>query len=114
MTRTTASSVPPQIGAALLALTAGHGELLSESSRAWRSVTFSGHRVTALIRYAGVEAAIMGEALLEELAETEVHRLDKAMLAYLAIRSVLRESRPVATLTIEFEAVTLDVPQELS
>lgn len=103
-------SVPLQIGAALLALTPGHGELLRESSRAWRSVTFSGHRVAAAIRYVGVEAAIMGEALLEELAETELHSLGKVVLAELVVASTLRESQPVAALTIEFEALTLDMP----
>lgn len=108
MTHTVA---PPPIGAALLALTSGQGELVSECGRAWRSVTFSGHRVTVQIRYAGVEAAIMGEALLDELRETEIHALGKAVLADLSIKSVLRESQPVATLTIEFEALTLDMPE---
>ncbi len=100
-----------QLGRALLALTPGHGELLRETSRAWRSVTFSGQRCTFELRYAGIDAAIMGEALLEELAETEIHALGKVAVADLAIKWTERQSNPLA-LTVALEIITLDMPEK--
>lgn len=104
---------PPQLGAALLALTPGHGELVSETARAWRSVTFSGHRSQVQLRYAGIEAAIMGEALLEELRAAEIHALGRACVTDLAIQWTERSvQQGEAELLIGFEICTLDMPED--
>lgn len=73
MTATQAPARPlwHEVTAALLTLAEGKAELVSHSERPWASATFSGARHEVVLRFEGIEAAIIGEALIELLPEHE-------------------------------------------
>lgn len=94
------------IGEALLALTRC-GQIEEESVRSWRSVTFSGNRHAVRLRFDGIEEAIMGEALIEELAEADPLNLAGCLVVDVELLSVARIAKPLS-LTVEFSVLTLD------
>lgn len=64
-------SVADRLREALLALAAGHGEVLRHEERAWASVTFAGARHRVTLAFTGAEAVAGGETLIAELPEHE-------------------------------------------
>lgn len=56
----------------LTRVVAPHGEVLETRTRSWQSVTFSGFRFEAALRWRGLEACIDGEAFVELLREAEL------------------------------------------
>ncbi len=56
---------------ALLALTGGHGELVSHTERPWASATFSGSRHTVTLNFDGLEAIAAAEQFIAVLPDHE-------------------------------------------
>lgn len=87
--------------AALLALGEGRAELVSHSERSWASVTFNGSRHEAVLDFTGIEAGIVGEALIEALPE-HVFTIPGQIVADLAVIEATRIARPLRLrLTVE-------------
>lgn len=60
-----------RVRAALMAITAGHGTLLSHEEKAWASITFSGTRHEVVLEFCGPDAVAAGEELIERLPDHE-------------------------------------------
>ncbi len=56
---------------ALLAITSGHGTVLSHEEKCWASITFSGTRHEVVMEFCGPEAVAAGEELIEQLPDHE-------------------------------------------
>ncbi len=56
---------------ALVALTGGHGELISHTERPWASATFSGSRHTVTLDFDGLEAIAAAEQFIAVLPDHE-------------------------------------------
>lgn len=60
-----------RVRSALLAITDGHGALLSHEEKAWASITFSGTRHEVVLEFCGPDAVAAGEELIERLPDHE-------------------------------------------
>ena len=85
---------------ALMELAQGKAELLHHTERAWASATFAGSRHTVLLTFAGPEAVIAAEALIEALPDHEF-ALPGQIVAEAAICSVEQTMLPEPRLVAE-------------
>lgn len=81
-------------------------QLLAHREESWASVTFSGTRHSVKLRFEGIEAAIIGEAMIEELPEHEF-TIAGQLVADCAVSSIERTVNPLA-LTIEVDLLLLE------
>lgn len=88
---------------ALTDLAEGHAQLVSHSERAWASITFSGTRHCVRLRFEGIDAAIVGEAMIEALPDNEFAIAGKLV----ADCSIEWAERTVNPLTLEFQTTLL-------
>jgi hypothetical protein len=93
--------------AALVDLTGGRAELLRHAERPWASITFSGTRHTAALRFTGMAAVAAGEALIAALPEHEF-TLPGQLVADATVVSVDHALLLGPALTVEVELLLLD------
>jgi hypothetical protein len=60
-----------RVRSALLAITSGHGTVISHEEKCWASITFSGTRHEVVLEFCGPEAVVAGEELIERLPDHE-------------------------------------------
>lgn len=96
-----------QLLAALMRLSGGSAELLRHAERPWASVTFSGTRHNAALRFHGARAVAAGEAFIAALPDHEF-AIPRQLVADAAIASVVHEILPEPELTVEVELLLLD------
>lgn len=96
-----------QLIEALVDLTDGQAELLSQAERAWASATFSGTRHTIALRFAGLAAIAAGEALIAALPEHEF-TLPGQLVADATVIAVDHALLPEPSLTVELDILVLD------
>lgn len=60
-----------RVRAALGKLAAGRGEVIAHEEKAWASITFSGSRHEVVLQFAGIDAVVAGEDLIERLPDHE-------------------------------------------
>ena len=101
-----APSVNVPLRRALVALAAGHGELVAHSERSWASVTFTGARHTLRYRYSGEAAVAAAEVLIAELAEHEF-TLPGVLVADALVTSV-SNANVQRVMTVDMELLLLD------
>lgn len=92
---------------ALLELARGKAELIRHSERAWASITFSGSRHTVLLSFAGADAVLAGEALIEALPEHEF-AIPRHIVADAVVIAADHTALPEERLTVEVELLLLD------
>lgn len=107
MATATASKGIDQVVAMLAELHDGAGRLLKINEMPWRSVTFSGHRYLATLNFSGLDACVIGEAIIAELPGSEFNIAGR-MVADAAIVWVNHQLEPMPTLTFEIELLLLD------
>ena len=91
----------------LIALTAGHAELLSHAERPWASATFSGTRHTAAFSFTGSEAVEAAEHFIAALPDHEFD-IPGQLVADAAVIEARLDMLPVPTFVIEVELLLLD------
>jgi hypothetical protein len=64
-------SLSDRVRAALGKLAAGRGAIVSHEEKAWASITFSGSRHEVVMQFAGIDAVVAGEELIERLPDHE-------------------------------------------
>lgn len=103
------------MGAALNALVGHLATVEHDSCRAWRSITFSGERHQVRLRFTGIEAAIEGEALIEEIGEVDTLSLAGRQVVDIAVttaeRTALAGAPDKLVLTVEISVLTLDLAE---
>jgi hypothetical protein len=64
-------SLGDRVRTALGKLAAGRATVLSHKEKAWASITFSGSRHEVVLQFAGIDAVVAGEDLIERLPDHE-------------------------------------------
>lgn len=64
-------SLGDRVRAAISKLAAGRGTVVSHEEKAWASITFSGSRHEIVLQFAGIDAVVAGEDLIERLPDHE-------------------------------------------
>lgn len=95
-----------QVITALLTLSDMKAELVRHAEHPWASASFSGSRHTVTLRFNGIEAAIVGEAMIEELPEHEF-TIAGQLVADCSITSTERTVNPL-TLTFEVDLLLIE------
>lgn len=96
-----------QLGAAVMELTGGKGEIIRQTERSWASVTFCGTRHTIAIVFADAEAIAAGEAFVEALPEHEF-TLPGYLVADATVIRIDHTMQPEPKLTVEIELLLLE------
>ena len=92
---------------ALLALTGGHGELVSHTERPWASATFSGSRHTVTLNFDGLEAIAAAEQFIEAVPEHEF-TIPGQLVADVAVNEASLAMLPEPKFTIRLELLLLE------
>lgn len=82
-------------------------EVISHSEAPWASITFTGARHTAVLRFAGSDAVSDGERLIAALPDHEF-RLRCKLVADASVTRVDHEMLPAPLMEVECELLLLD------